>query len=348
MELTNMWYVAGWEHDFPAGELVARTILNQRLVLYRTQDGALAALEDRCRHRFAPLSVGRLEGDDVRCMYHGFKYAPSGRCVEIPGQDTVPDAACVRAFPVVERHSWAWVWMGEPARADESLIPEAVGLDHPDWLLRPGSLSFEAPARLAHDNLLDFSHLTYVHARSFGAGKEFATAPARVTQLPNGVHVERWVEDRPQGPVTTVSYEGRVDARTDYKFVVPGVILLHSSVFPGGAAAALDRGTPDYANALYENFSCQVVTPETDDTSRHYFSWGPRRGLDAAAEKADALIALAYEAFEEDKFIIEAQHRSMKAAPHPAPLPSSHDKAVLMYNKLVASLAEAETRAGAA
>ncbi|RJG22067.1 Rieske 2Fe-2S domain-containing protein, partial [Massilia cavernae] len=121
--LKNCWYVIGWSHEFPAEDLVARTALGEPLVIYRRTDGTPVVFEDRCCHRLAPLSLGQREGNDLRCMYHGLKFAPSGRCIEIPGQEKVPASYCVRSYPAVERASWLWVWMGDPEAADESLIP---------------------------------------------------------------------------------------------------------------------------------------------------------------------------------------------------------------------------------
>ncbi len=95
MFLRNCWYVAGWSHQFPKGALVGRTMLSEPIVLYRKADDTVVALEDRCCHRLAPLSLGRLEGDDLRCLYHGLKFAPSGKCIEIPGQTFVPGRAGV-------------------------------------------------------------------------------------------------------------------------------------------------------------------------------------------------------------------------------------------------------------
>ena len=95
MFLCNCWYVAGWSHDIVAGSLVSRTILGEPIVLYRKADGGVAALEDRCCHRMAPLTRGRIEGDDLRCMYHGLKFAPDGRCIEIPGQKLIPQLSLI-------------------------------------------------------------------------------------------------------------------------------------------------------------------------------------------------------------------------------------------------------------
>lgn len=109
MYLHNCWYVAAWNYEINAETLLARTIINEPLVFFRKSDGSVAALQDRCCHRSAPLSIGRREGDALRCMYHGLKFDCSGKCIEIPGQDVIPPQACVRSFPVLERHSWVWV-----------------------------------------------------------------------------------------------------------------------------------------------------------------------------------------------------------------------------------------------
>src|SRR5258708_29361462 len=117
MFLRNWWYVAGWSHQVTKGEIAARTIVGEPIILYRTSNGTVTALRDRCCHRFAPLSRGRLEGDDIRCMYHGLKFSASGMCVEIPSSDIIPAGVAVRSFPVVDQDRWIWVWIGdaEPA-----------------------------------------------------------------------------------------------------------------------------------------------------------------------------------------------------------------------------------------
>src|SRR5712691_3445456 len=151
MFLRNCWYVAGWSHDFSGGALVCRTVLGEPIVLYRTGDGVIAALEDRCCHRLAPLSRGRIEGDDLRCMYHGLKFAPSGRCVEIPGQSVIPPKAAVRSYPAVEEDCWVWLWMGDPALADTALIPRALKHGDPDWHMQTGRLGYDANYQLVNN-----------------------------------------------------------------------------------------------------------------------------------------------------------------------------------------------------
>ena len=123
----NLWYVAAWSHDLKANQPLGVQILGESIVLWRNDQGRIAALQDRCVHRLAPLSLGRCEGDKLRCMYHGLLYNASGAVTEIPGQDVIPPQAKVRPYPVVDRHSWIWVWMGEASAADETLIPPSGG-----------------------------------------------------------------------------------------------------------------------------------------------------------------------------------------------------------------------------
>src|SRR5213592_5317325 len=153
--LTNCWYVAAWDHELIDGRLLSRTILEKPVVIYRGDSGKVVALDNRCCHRGAKLSNGRREGDDLRCMYHGLKFAPSGKCIQIPGQDTIADIARVTAYPVLEKHSWIWLWIGDSALADASLVPPAVGFDDGRYCLRHGQLDYASPYHLINDNLLD-------------------------------------------------------------------------------------------------------------------------------------------------------------------------------------------------
>jgi phenylpropionate dioxygenase-like ring-hydroxylating dioxygenase large terminal subunit len=198
--LKNTWYVAAWTHEVTSEGVLARTITRVPLILWRDAAGRAVALEDRCCHRGAPLSKGRREGERIRCMYHGLLFDPSGRCVEIPSQNFIPPAAKVRAFPVIERHKWIWVWMGEPERADESLIPDTHYLDDPAWRGIPGYLHYDANYLLITDNLLDFSHLSYVHETTLGGSANYAGIRPKVTRSGRGVRVERWLIDDEPAP----------------------------------------------------------------------------------------------------------------------------------------------------
>lgn len=346
----NLWYVAAWSHDLKCDRPLGVQIIGERIVLWRTQEGKIAALEDRCVHRLAPLSLGRCEGDKLRCMYHGLVYNASGTVTEIPGQEVIPPHAKVRAFPVVERHSWIWTWMGEAAAADETLIPPAVGLDVPDFILGFGELDYAADARLINDNLLDFSHLSYVHANSFGASEQWARERPKVTPLAQGVRVERWIIVQPGAPGR--GYSHPVEQYSQYDFLLPGVLLMTGGAFPIGTRDQLNCEAPNLDLAIGGvTFTSQAVTPLTEKTSRYFFSWGPHRKHGDAALR-DTLMAIAGKAFAEDRAIIEAQQRVIDATPNPRIMPTSADRAVTLFNQLVAKrLREeegsvAEARAG--
>lgn len=337
----NAWYVASWSQDLPEGKPFGIAILDEPIVIWRTAAG-LAALEDRCVHRLAPLSLGRCEGDRLRCQYHGFQFDAQGQVVDIPGQERIPAQAKVRSYPVAERHSWVWVWMGDPAQADESLIPPAVGFDDPDWILGRGYLDYAAEARLINDNLLDFSHLPFVHAQSFQAPASFADTLPRLTALPRGVRFERWNENanprlgRDGGPGDTYS---------TYDFLVPGVLLMWTGSFPLGTARSVNYARPDFAQASAGvTFTSQAVTPTGPRTARYFFSWGPHR-LHGDAALRDRLMGIAAQAFAEDKLMIEAQQKVIDRTPSPQVLPSAHDRGVTMFNQLIGRMQRAEQAA---
>jgi phenylpropionate dioxygenase-like ring-hydroxylating dioxygenase large terminal subunit len=322
MFVRRCWYVAAWGYELKQGELVARTIINEPVVLYRAQDGAVVAMEDRCCHRFAPLSVGRLEGDDLRCMYHGLKYDRRGACIEIPGQPLVPPKMRVRVFPAVEKHGWIWLWMGEAALADPALIPPAVGSEDPNWTLRTGQMDYEANYELINDNLTDFTHLSYVHPSSFGATEEFARTRPNVTRIPRGIRVQRWLSnalnadsgsalDKMRGALTDT------DMWQTYDYLAPGILLMHTASYPRGTADRIGRREPRPEDGVpvSETFTSQAVTPMTATTSRYYFSWGPRSGEGSDA-LADIMMGVALTAFAEDKSIIEKQQKIIHFDPN--------------------------------
>lgn len=330
----NAWYVAAWANDLQDDTPTAITILNEPIVIYRAStSGRIVALEDRCVHRLAPLSLGRCEGDRLRCMYHGLLFDPAGVVVEIPGQDKIPPQARVKAYRVVERESWVWVWMGDAEKADEALIPPSIGPENPEYIMGHGHLDYEADAHLINDNLLDFSHLTFVHAKSFQPGNSFADSLPKLETLERGIRYSRWVENDP-GPVGRRSDEPR-DNYMCYEFLVPGILLMWSGSFPVGTAARLALGPPDRSQATASvTFTSQAVTPMTDRTSRYFFCWGPHRNHGDAALR-DMLMGVADMAFGEDKVMIEAQQRVIANTSNPVVMPTAHDRAVTIFNRML-------------
>lgn len=336
----NAWYVAGWSYELKPETPFAMHILGDPIVLWRNATGKISGLEDRCVHRLAPLSLGRCEGEKLRCMYHGLLFDPSGRVVEIPGQDLVPSQARVKSYSVVERHGWVWVWMGEADAADEKLIPPVVGLDHPDYILGHGQIDYNAEARLINDNLLDFSHLSYVHAKSFGAPENWAYERPKITPLERGVRVERWIAG--ESAIPGQGQGNPIERYTRYDFLLPGVLLMTGGCFPQGKAEAVNHGEPNLSEAESGvTFTSQAVTPMTDKTARYFYCWGPHRNHGDEALR-DTLMEIAAMAFEEDRVMIEAQQRVIDATPSPHMMPTTADRGVTLFNRLTEKLARAE------
>jgi len=337
-EIWDAWYVAGWIDTFEPGTIHARKILDKPLAMFRTTTGSLVALDDRCSHRGAPLSMGQCEGDHIRCMYHGLRFDPLGVCTEIPGQDMIPSRAKVRTYPVIERHGWAWVWMGDATRADDTLIPPAIGIDDPEWRMGRSEVNFDAAADLLVDNLLDFSHLSYVHRNSFKADPQWAFKRPTVTLLDRGVRVQRWL---PAAPALASARDlgGQiVDTWSSYELHAPGILIMRTTFCKPGTADLSDGGAP-VEGILRENQTSQAITPVSDSQTEYYFCFGSR-AHDATAEDADRMVAIAKSAFEEDRLMIESQQRILGLAEDFQVMPTTADKAIVLYDRIRKRLAK--------
>ncbi|MCP5143898.1 MAG: aromatic ring-hydroxylating dioxygenase subunit alpha [Gammaproteobacteria bacterium] len=345
MFLRNCWYVACWSHELKQSMPLGVTIIGEPVVLYRRGDGQVVGLEDRCVHRLAPLSLGRCEGDNLRCMYHGLLFAPDGRCVDIPGQEAVPAKACVKTYPVADRHGWVWVWMGDPAAADDGLIPQSRSVDDPAWHFDTGSLDYLANYQLINDNLTDFSHLSFVHANSFNAGLNWALSRPEITQLERGIGVERWVIGDPVPPYLNGDFD-TVDQYIRYDYLAPGILLLATEVHRGGTGERTPLGSPR-PEPLFATFSPQAVTPIDEHNTRYFFAWGPR-AVDGDKATAALMMQVARQAFNEDKLIIEAQQQIINRDPSRSVVPVSCDKGVIMFQRTMARLLREENPASAA
>lgn len=339
MWIRDAWYVAAWTHEIEPGRIHARTIIDQPLVLYRTSDGGIVALEDRCPHRFAPLSMGRLEGDALRCMYHGLKFAPDGRCIEIPGQKLIPHSACVRRYPLRVVGSWVWLWMGEADKADPAIIPPSLALDDPAYRLRAGQLDYDADYLLIDDNLLDLSHLSFTHEKTLGLDMpQWADERPRTVPLDRGLRFQRWLRNHPPRGFMRKLGE-RVDVWNSYDFLFPGIFLQRTDFHPAGTAERSGGKAPE-GEPLFHRIDEQAVTPVGRRASRYFYAVGTRaRDIDPG--KLERLFEVTTAAFHEDKRIIEAQQKLIDLEPGRAMLPTSLDAGPTRFRKLVDTLTSA-------
>ena len=264
----NAWYVAALSHEVGRG-LLARTLLDTRVVLYRKEDGTPVALHDRCPHRSFPLSKGRLDGDRVVCGYHGMEYDAAGKCVLVPSLQAAAPNAKVASFPIVERGPLMWIWMGDAEKADEAAIPDFSWLASPDWTTVSGGFHMRTNYVAMHENLLDQTHFSFLHAGSVGT-PEWATSPLEVSENNGRVELRReLMRNLPPGIYAVpMKLEGRlVDRLSEAAFVGPcGHVAFAKITNCEPRAGELDE---------YRVNIVHVFTPETQDTL-HYWWFNSR------------------------------------------------------------------------
>lgn len=314
MFLKNCWYCAGWDYELSQAKdaLLARSLGGEPIVLYRKPDGGVVAMEDRCCHRQAPLSLGSKEGDAIRCGYHGMKFGPDGVCLEIPGQSMIPPKAQVRTYPVIEKDNWIWVWLGDPAKADPAHICFAVGPSEPGWNLRTAKLSVNTNYRFEIANLTDLTHITWVHRKTLGGTDAWIEADLNITDIHRGINTEFWMPA--SSPPTFAEHlfpEGtKLDAHASINFTLPCNFVLHYQVWsPGTAAAGKENG-----QLMLDSWTSQAVTPRDEHWCDYYYSWGLSDATNNPG-MSELLLKAASDAFEEDKTMLEAQYRRQVARP---------------------------------
>ncbi len=336
MFIRNCWYVIAWDHEIGADALFSRVVLGEPILVYRTSNGGFTAMEDRCCHRLAPLSAGRKEGDCVRCGYHGLKFDAAGLCVEVPGLERVPPQARVKTYPLAVKNKWVFVWMGAPEKADTALLPDNFSCDHPDWRNQPGYLHYATNYQLICDNLLDFSHLSYVHEKTLGGSPAIAQARADIEPIARGIRVARRVHDVPAPPFYQRfrSFDTAIDRWFVYDFVLPGTLLMHS----GGKPVADAEG--DLRNAV-QLHSCQTLTPETE-ASTHYFFQQSHRAGEGDERIVQSIFDSLVAAFNEDRDMIGAQARNLALSPGVKMRPLAMDAALIQFRRLIDNTLAAE------
>ncbi|MGE0734038.1 MAG: Rieske 2Fe-2S domain-containing protein [Alphaproteobacteria bacterium] len=306
MFLMNTWYVAAWPREIEAGKILARTICNEPMVLFRDEAGAVQALEDRCCHRQMPLSLGWLEDGTVRCGYHGMRFDGAGKCVEIPGQSNIPPRARVRKYPTEQRYGWIWVWPGDPAQADTAKIPAIFErMDHPDWTAGGGMTYVKCHYMLLADNLLDLTHETYIHRTSLG-NQAVVEHPITVTQTEQGVVVQRLIPNHEPAPFWKANLFHKLgkhvmaDRWQIINYQAPGNIVLDVGVTPAGRPRS--EGV--------EGCNTNALTPETEHSTLYFWGFSRKFNRDDAA-LTDKIIANVANIFLEDKAACEAVHQVM-------------------------------------
>jgi phenylpropionate dioxygenase-like ring-hydroxylating dioxygenase large terminal subunit len=303
--LKNAWYAAAWISEL-ASKPFARRIAGEPIVIYRSESGRLVALRDRCPHRFAPLSRGKIAGENIACGYHGLTFGPSGICVYNPFSDVIPAKAKVPTYPIVERHTLIWVWLGRPELANPELIPDLSVFTRPKtWRAAFGYMQVAVNTEILVDNLLDLSHAEYLHPGNLGPGN-LAAGKFTFKAVGDAVEFELASANTTAPPMFDVilpSNEKAVDFVVTGRWDPPGIVQLQSTT--------TYVASPKEQHVTFKGV--HIVVPETS-VSSHYFYAGIRNlRLDDEVLSTAIEQGLSDAFTNEDKPMVEAVQSRMES-----------------------------------
>lgn len=301
--LNNAWYAGGWDEELDGGRTLARTILAQSILFFRRTDGSIAALRNQCAHRYAPLHLGRREGDAIRCAYHGLQYDSDGRCIHSPQASPISGIS-VRSYPAEQRDGLIWIWMGDRDKARVDLIPNysfysdaKPSCRFRDYIHSAGHYE------LMSDNIMDLSHIDFLHPSSLGPGS-ISIARPKVTASGDMLHIKWESTGQKAAPIYDPFLPepgGLVDQELEVVWRPAALMFLTNRMTP--------VGYPREDSIV--GSSAHLMTPESE-TSTHYFYLGIRNFDVDNAEGNAARAASIKQAFAlEDKPMVEAVQGSM-------------------------------------
>jgi len=341
MFLKNAWYVAAWDKEVTQS-LLPVTILDEPVVLYRKADGTPVALEDACPHRKLPLSMGRLIDDVVECGYHGLTFDCSGACVKAPGSPRIPAGAQVRSYPLAERYGLVWIWMGDASAADPDKIVQIEEWGAPAWGVNRGdAMTVDCHYLYVTDNLLDPSHVAWVHRSSFG-NAACEAEPLKTVVAENGVTVSRWMRDVEVAPFYAkfVKFAGNCDRKQHYEVRFPSHAIIKAIFTPAGTGS---DDAPLHADLFLMN-SYNFMTPVDDAHTRYY--WFQTRNFDPDDEDVSRQFDEdVHHAFEEDRVVLKAVHQGMARRRKPN-IDLAIDSGPLRFRRALQQMIEREEAAG--
>lgn len=333
MFLYDRWYQAAWAAqitDIP----FRRILLKEPIVFFRKTNGDVVALEDRCSHRNVPLSMGSVIDDKIRCCYHGLVFDSSGRCIKVPGQKTAPANADIKNYPVAERHGCIWIWMGENNLADKTLLPDFGWYVDDNWEVLSDYALVDCNYKFINDNLLDLSHLAYLHASTVGSADMAENCDVKVEEFEDTVRVTRWTLDTP--PQTTYleigNFRENIDRWQIIEFTPPSTHIVKTG------AAVTGTGAPEGQSGRdrWDITVCHAITPETEDSS-HYF-WGLADKIrDKPMSRAlrEHFNHQVYQVIEEDIEILTAQKNNLASFNTPGTVNIKYDAGAIKARRML-------------
>jgi phenylpropionate dioxygenase-like ring-hydroxylating dioxygenase large terminal subunit len=327
MFLKDCWYAAALADELSTTPL-ARTICGEPIALFRTASGRASALEDRCPHRFAPLSIAIVSGEQVTCRYHGIQFDCTGRCLDIPQQEHIPETMRVRSYPLVERWGVAWIWMGDSSVMNPETVPNYYWLSAPEWRNIFRRYHVAANFEVCADNILDLSHTPFVHTRTIGT-PEMAKIPVKTWVDGDRVYSRRVMQQVTPGPFVYRwgNFGDRIDRVTTTEWLPPGNISVELSY-----EDASNRITLRLTNPL---------TPETERTTHCFFMWS----RDFGSTVDEAFTTESFQVMAEDIAIIEHQQAVIdRGLPVPT-IAITADATLIQARRVVERLRSEQSRA---
>lgn len=336
----NMWWVAARADEITSTP-ISRWLLEMPVVMYRTDDGSPVALDDRCPHRWAPLSEGVVIGDQIKCPYHGMQFGSDGVCTLVPTQTNVPAGASVASYPLRESGAFVWIWMGDPAEIDNHEPP--VDLEYtadPEWSVVSGYYDVACNWVLIRENVLDLTHIPHLHAKTFKQNDWDAVPKASIDGdvityqqsfdpaplSPLFCHALGFSETKPVGRTQVGTMPSLAVSFSDWHVTDP-------EPDPGARSEFLVRGS-------------HIVTPGLRGRT-HYFWTAAFDMADVPAEAIETSRRNVVEAFDEDKHLLERMQEQLALDPRAADAPEiglAADGAGLRVRQVLARRLEAEGR----
>jgi vanillate O-demethylase monooxygenase subunit len=309
----NAWYVACTPDEID-GKPLGRQVCGEKIVFYRGKEGKVAAVEDFCPHRGAPLSLGFVRDGNLVCGYHGLEMGCEGKALSMPGQ-RVRGFPCIRSYTVEERYGFIWVWPGEKEKADPAAIHHLEWAENPEWAYGGGLYHIDCDYRLMVDNLMDLTHETYVHASSIGQ-KEIDEAPVTTKVEGEQVVTSRFMENIMPPPFWQAALRGNgladdvpVDRWQICRFNAPSHVMIEVGVAHAGKGGY-------HADAAHKASSIVVdfITPETETS--HWYFWGMARNFKPQDQAlTDTIREGQGKIFSEDRAMLELQQQNILRHP---------------------------------
>ena len=332
----DTWYPLTWSRNV-GRELSAHRVVERDVVLFRSQDGRVVAMEDACPHRLLPLSMGRLKGDSVECGYHGVMFDCTGKCTRIPGQDMIPGNAVVQTFPTYENMGLVWIWMGDPALADVSKVFDLPQYHDSAWSAVEGDAQVYRTNYLnLCDNLCDPAHVSFVHQTTLG-NSSGDNIPIQHEQQNGKIVTWRYINDAPPIPLFAKygNFSGNVDRWQYYHYYAPSITVVDAGCAPTGTGA--EQGNRENCMQLY---GCHFMTPVDEETTIDH--WLHVRNFAANPELDSTLSADFRVAFDEDRIILEGISANEKRFTHLKTIKLAIDAGPRRMRRVVDTMIEKE------